>query len=1042
MDRKMWSWLLSMALLFSLISYPASAAASQLSRQGTEEGGGEGIALSEEEIELYAGDSWSLSAYISGSDAAEGDVVWSCSDTSVAEVDEYGLVTAVSPGSAWIWAASVYDSSDTASCLVTVLETVIHVPVSSVSLNEHEISLKAGDTCSLTYIIYPEDAENRTVSWKSSNSAAAGVDSIGKVTAVAEGEAVITITSADGGYTDECVVTVEGADSGEDDDEDGSGEDDEKGDEDEDGSDISENGISENGISENGISVNGISVNGISVNGIALGAHWISISLGDSCQLSYTVYPADAENQNVSWSSSESPTVSVNGCGLITGAAVGKALITVTTEDGGFTDSCSVEVTSGKNEDEEDDDSGDDGDDEGDEEESSAVSVNGVSLDADSLEMTEGDTYSLKVSISPENAAVQDVSFESSDEETASVTPEGVVTALSAGKAVITVTTVDGGYKDSCAVTVNKKIVRVEGVELDRQTLKIKVGESASLMASIIPSNADNTALSWNSTNEDVAVVDSDGTVSGSSAGSAGIVVTTQDGGYSAVCSVTVEAEPVEASGVRLSYTSLKMEVGDQFTLRATVIPANASNKTVSWYSTDESTASVDSRGMVRALKAGSARIAAVTEDGGYTALCSVTVNKPSVEVTGVELSEHSLEMTVGDTAVLSATVTPSDADNTEVGWNSSDTDVATVDERGVVRAIEEGSSKIIVTTADGNFTDICSVTVVAKPVDVTGVILDRESLTMTVGGEESLTAAVLPANADNKAVTWSSSDSLTARVSGDGTVTGVGAGRAYITVTTVDGNYTAMCLCVVEAEKTAVSSVSLNKTVLSLEEGEEETLSATVYPEDAADKSVNYASSDTSVAVVDRYGTVTASGAGTAIITVYTEDGGFTDQCTVVVVRKGDEDSVDAQLAVKEKISITSIFSDTGLSVKYVSGNRRIASITKDGMIKAKRAGMVTIYAFSGGVQIDEARIYIVRPEFNVKKLYLKAGDTCGASNMIVNNYDLEPDYYESRRPGIVSIDEDTGKITALVQGVSKVWAYFGNKSCKSRIGMRVVVR
>ena len=172
-------------------------------------------------------------------------------------------------------------------------------------------------------------------------------------------------------------------------------------------------------------------------------------------------------------------------------------------------------------------------------------------------------------------------------------------------------------------------------------------------------------------------------------------------------------------------------------------------------------------------------------------------------------------------------------------------------------------------------------------PVSVTGVSLNKNATTIAIGANETLTATITPANADNQAVTWSSNNTAVATVNQTGKVTGVSAGTATITVTTQDGNKTATCTVTVpdpSADPVAVTGVSLNKTSTSLTVGATETLTATVAPANAANQAVTWSSNNTAVASVDQTGKVTGVSAGTATITVTTQDGNKTATFTVTV--------------------------------------------------------------------------------------------------------------------------------------------------------------
>ena len=167
-----------------------------------------------------------------------------------------------------------------------------------------------------------------------------------------------------------------------------------------------------------------------------------------------------------------------------------------------------------------------------------------------------------------------------------------------------------------------------------------------------------------------------------------------------------------------------------------------------------------------------------------------------NVAVTGITLDQTTLELKEGQSATLSATITPENATDKTVTWSSSDETIATVSSTGTVSAVKEGSATITVTTKDGNKTATCTVTVTkdTETVAVTSVSLDKTSLTLEKDQTAVLTATVAPDNATDKTVTWSSSEETVATVSSDGTVTAIGAGEATITVTTKDGNKTATC--------------------------------------------------------------------------------------------------------------------------------------------------------------------------------------------------------------------------------------------------------
>ena len=342
----------------------------------------------------------------------------------------------------------------------------------------------------------------------------------------------------------------------------------------------------------------------------------------------------------------------------------------------------------------------------------------------------------------------------------------------------------------------------VSGVKLDRTEITLGVGGKSKLVATITPQNVKDDSVTWSSSNSEIVSVDAEGNITALKAGTATITVKTNEGGFTAKVKVVVKKDVVNVEGIEINKTSLTLNANETATLTATVKPSNATNKKLIWSSSDAKVATV-TNGKVTAKKAGTATITVTTEDGNFSVKCVVTVKE--IKVTGVELNKTSLNLNVGNSATLTATVKPSNATNKKLIWSSSNTSVATVS-NGKVTAKAEGTATITVKTDDGSFTATCVVTV--KKVNVTGVTLNKTSATLEVGKTLTLTATVKPSDATNKKVTWTSSDTSVATVS-NGKVTAKKSGTTTITVTTEDGSYKATCVITVK-EKPASYAMTL----------------------------------------------------------------------------------------------------------------------------------------------------------------------------------------------------------------------------------------
>ncbi len=270
----------------------------------------------------------------------------------------------------------------------------------------------------------------------------------------------------------------------------------------------------------------------------------------------------------------------------------------------------------------------------------------------------------------------------------------------------------------------------------------------------------------------------------------------------------------------------------------------------------------------------------------GFTGCNENTPRDGDIAVTSVTLLPETLTLVVGGTGDIVLTVLPDNATDRTVEWTSDDLDVATVAD-GVVTAVAPGRATVTATANDGSGKfDECVVTVHEGVVPVTAVELDKERLELVEGDEETLTATVTPDNATDGTVSWSSGNDNVATVDGEGHVVATGVGETTITVTANDGSGKFdECIVIVEAAFVPVTAVELNKNTLELSEGNDETLTANVTPDNATDRTVSWSSDNEAVATVDQNGKVFAEGPGQATVTATANDGsGLFDECIVIV--------------------------------------------------------------------------------------------------------------------------------------------------------------
>ena len=351
----------------------------------------------------------------------------------------------------------------------------------------------------------------------------------------------------------------------------------------------------------------------------------------------------------------------------------------------------------------------------------------------------------------------------------------------------------------ACKEDGDNAAIPVASIGLDKTSLELEEGDTCRLIATVLPSNADDKTIIWTSDNTDVATV-VDGLVTARAEGTA--TVTAKAGGFEAVCTVKVSKKAqskIPVTSVTLNYTSYGLKAGENFTLSTIVLPANATDREVKWTSSNEQVAVVVN-GKVTAKVEGTATITATAD--GKSATCSVTVTKAALETVSVEevvLDRSSLSLKIDETQTITATIKPTDSTVREVNWSSSNEKVAVV-VNGKVTAKGEGTATITA-TADGKSAS-CSVTVAkAEPeiIPVSGITLNSEKLELEVGEKFTLTATVSPSNATDKTVVWNSESQVTATVE-DGLVTAKAVGETIISATA--GDVTVECALTVKAKE------------------------------------------------------------------------------------------------------------------------------------------------------------------------------------------------------------------------------------------------
>lgn len=732
--------------------------------------------------------------------ALESEVTWSTTDNTVLQVDaSTGLVTAMGAGTAKIYATRTQDELYTVYGLPCQLVYEITV-IDGFGLSTTETSVNIGESIDIEALVTTTDIENNPVTFKVENQAGAdGIVPTETLVTVSQTGKKLTITGVASG-----TVKITGSQN-------------------------------VNGVIKSEICIVYVTT---PVNEISISPDKIQIDVHSTGTVQLFFNPPGPTNNNVRWGTSNPNVATVVGdsyTATITGVSGGSATINVISEDGLKVATCEVYVR---------------------------VPVTGVSLNATTVEssMSVGQ-YQLVATVLPDGDGVnRNVTWSSSDESVCTVDKNGLVTYKKPGYATIICKTEDGAFIATCNFIIS---IPVTHIKLDYTDEIMSLGGHLRITAEVLPVEASNKNLYWESSNTNVCMVDSNGLVEAVGTGSCTILCKSADGGYTAMCNIYVK-QPV--TSIILNTTDITVRKGQVFWLNATCLPENADNKIVTWESRDEKVCKVEADGKVTATGAGTTSIIATNVDTGLTAYCVVTVTQP---VTGITLNSTYQLLWVGAKYAIIPYVEPVDAENKNVTYFSSDSTVASVDEHGVVTALKGGSCIIEVTTEECHLIAACTIEVKEY---VTSIELSEKFKFLNIGATGTLTAKVGTETATNKQIVWSSSNDEICSVDQEGNLLAGIPGTAVITATAADGSGVSAS-CVVRVVN-PVRSIKVEPSTLRLLVGESSILQAVITPEDASVKDVTWSSSDEKIAVVDEAGEVFALSPGKVKITATSADG------------------------------------------------------------------------------------------------------------------------------------------------------------------------
>ena len=930
---------------------------------------------------IGVGDKLNLNTTIS--DEYRDSVTWGSSDQSVAEIKiENGVVYLVGKKKGTVTVrASIFGKDDIFGTTTTQIAEITVNVIDTFSLSITEKTINAEEEFSLEAIV-TEQYED--ILWESSDESVAKIEIDKKdnkkavVKTLKKGEVIITASQVIDGIvtkTAECKVTVTQP-----------------------------------------------------VIDISIFEKDLELTIGQRTRLNAVFEPSRPDNMEVIWYSNDERIITVDQDGVVTAVGSGKTYVNLITKDGIKVASCQITVSD---------------------------YVTGITLSETSvIESLSRGGYNLFAKVSPlsdDGITTADgvngrVIWESTDDSIASVDEYGNVTFEAAGHVTIIATTV-GLSKNMMNLTAKCNFIitqPVEGISLDYDEETLKVGEMLTVTAEIEPEDAYNKTIDWETINEDIVTVDGSaniGKVKAVSPGLGYIRAITEDGNFDAWCILHVY-QPV--TNMRFQKGDYTVTEGEDLKLakELTITPKNATDYTIKWSSDNPSVAKVDGDGVVTGLKQGTTIITVTcsndisdNEEDVIIRQCSVKV-LPKIKA--FTINKSSATIYTGRSFTLKTSVTPKGIKGLKIIFSSSNPDVATVDEFGVVKGVSRGRTRItaVIEGYEEDFKQVCIVTVKQR---VTTVRLTASNHYINKGRTKQMKYSVGPSNANSKRLQWWTTNTKVLKVNQRGLVKAVGkpGQSAYVYCMSSDGSNIRKKykLKVINP----VKKISIKPGRISIFEGKTKQLKAVVSPSNATIRGVKWTSTNPEVATVDIDGEITAVSEGQCKIYATSRDGNRVQGYAKVYVKKGvpatavkiNSSKITMLSGQTRKLAAKIIPTNATEKLSWYSTDTSVATVTKDGKVVAKGQGQVEIYAVSSISNVETSCIVTVLA-LNSSKIVLEQYDTFDLD--VFGSTEKISWYTSNNRVATVS---SSGKVTAKMAGFATITAKVNGKTlyCKVQV-------
>ncbi len=651
----------------------------------------------------------------------------------------------------------------------------------------------------------------------------------------------------------------------------------------------------------------------------------LDLAVGDSQNVTISAVPSNTSVEYFEWTSSDPSVCTVSSTGIVTGVSEGTATITARNTYNDVQASFVVSTYIAHPE-------------------SIVISVpNNV--------MGVGESQQLGIAFNPANSYDKSVIWSSSDDSIASVDAEGNVTGYAPGTVTITAESADGGKTDTADITIVQYVTELHFSEAETD---LALNFSKDLDIEYVPENAVNKTVMWTSSDESIVSVDQNGHITATGLGSA--VITARTSEHSVETTILVTTRIVDVEAVHIISSADTVKHGESITMQAVIEPSDATYQSVRWLSSDEAIAAVDENGVVTGIGEGTVTISAVSEHSGIVGEKTIEVLFTHLE--SIQFSEEQLTLYIDETKQLSVIYEPVYATQKRVSYYSADPEIAEVTEEGQIVPVNCGTTTVTAVAEDGGLIAEITVNVWAR---VSGIEIAETEIALAVPEKAVLTASVLPAEAGNQKINWTSENEDIVTVDENGIITAVGEGETIVKAITEDGGYEAQCKVITHL--IPARKIDIIADFESILYGESALLTAEVYPANASVKDIIWSSDDPGIIYVDNNGTITAMAEGSTAITASLADGSVQERKWIDVVFNHVEsielsEDIIGLIAGETYDLHPVILPENAMDPRliYSSSDETIAYVDEEGVIHSVSEGntVITIESLDSHITIE----------------------------------------------------------------------------------------